>query len=289
MNAEVLCEGLYFAEGPRWHDGNLWFSDFYDHAVRTVDAHGRVETVLEIEGQPSGLGWLPDGRLLIVSMIDRRVLRLDGDRVEEHADLSALAEFHCNDMVVDAIGRAYVGNFGFDLDKESRSPNFVAALKAYRGATLARVDPDGSVHVAARELRFPNGTVISPDGSTMIIAESLGAQLTAFNIHADGTLHDRRVWASLPGVAPDGICLDAEGAVWVADALSPRCVRFGAGGEILAEVATVQNCYACMLGGDDGRTLFMLTANDSHSDEARAARTGKILTARVAVGHAGLP
>ena len=128
MNVELLCVGLRFAEGPRWYAGKLWFSDFYDHAVKTVDVSGRVETKLEIAGQPSGLGWLPDGRLLIVSMLDRRLLRLDGNKVVQHADLSGLAEFHCNDMTVDALGRAYVGNFGFDLDTESRSADFVGAL-----------------------------------------------------------------------------------------------------------------------------------------------------------------
>jgi sugar lactone lactonase YvrE len=289
MTVELLCEGLRFAEGPRWHAGKLWFSDFYDRAVKTVDLGGKVDTMLEIDGQPSGLGWLPDGQLLLVSMLDRRLVRFDGDILVEHADLSALAEFHCNDMTVDAVGRAYVGNFGFDLDTASRSDDFVGALKKYKGATLARVDPDGSVHVATTALRFPNGTVITPDGRTLIIAESLGAQLTAFDVHDDGSLHNQRVWAPLAGIAPDGICLDTEGAVWVADALTPRCVRVAAGGEVLAEVATEQNCYACMLGGDDGRTLFMLTAKDSHSAEASTTRTGKILTTQVAVGHAGLP
>jgi sugar lactone lactonase YvrE len=289
MNVELLCDGLHFAEGPRWHDGKLWFSDFYDHAVKTVDAQGNVATMLEVSGQPSGLGWLPDGNLLVVSMLDRQLLRLDDDQLVVHADLATLAEFHCNDMVVDAVGRAYVGNFGFDLDTASQSADFVAALKAYEGATLARVDPDRSVHVAAKALRFPNGTVITPDGRTLIIAESLGSQLTAFDVRGDGSLHNQRVWAKTPGVAPDGICLDAEGAVWVADARRPRCIRFAEGGEVLMEVATEQNCYACMLGGDDGRTLFMLTAHDSHSAQASATRTGKILTTRVAAGHAGLP
>ena len=143
--------------------------------------------------------------------------------------------------------------------------------------------------MAATALRFPNGAVITPDGRTLIIAETLGAQLTAFAVHDDGSLHNQHVWAPLPGVAPDGICLDADGAVWVADALTPRCIRVGAGGEILTEVATGQNCYACMLGGEDGRTLFMLTAKDSHSAEASNTRTGKILTTKVSVGHAGLP
>lgn len=290
MNVELLCDGLHFGEGPRWHDGKLWFSDFYDHAVKTVDTKGNVATMLEVIGQPSGLGWLPDGNLLVVSMLDRQVLRLDDGQLVVHADLSEIAEFHCNDMVVDAVGRAYVGNFGFDLHAAERSDDFAAQLKAYAGATLARVDPDGSVHVAAAALRFPNGTVISPDGLTLIVAETLASQLTAFDVHADGTLSNQRPWAKLAqGVAPDGICLDAEGAIWLADALTPRCIRVGQGGDVLAEVATEQNCYACMLGGDDGRTLFMVTANGSHPDIAGVTRAGKILTTTVPTGRAGLP
>ena len=290
MNAELLCDGLHFGEGPRWHEGKLWFSDFYDHAVKTVDAKGNVATMLAVAGQPSGLGWLPDGNMLVVSMLDRQVLRLDDDQLVVHADLSAVAEFHCNDMVVDAVGRAYVGNFGFDLHGAERSDNFAAQLKAYAGATLARVDLDGSVHVAATALQFPNGAVISPDGRTLIVAETLASQLTAFDVADDGTLRNQRPWAKLArGVAPDGICLDADGAIWVADAIAPRCLRVGQGGEVLAEVATEQNCYACMLGGEDGRTLFMLTASDSHPDIASVNRTGKILTTTVPVGHAGRP
>ncbi|MCE9621389.1 MAG: SMP-30/gluconolactonase/LRE family protein [Actinomycetia bacterium] len=289
VTVEQLCDGLHFAEGPRWHDGKLWFSDFYDHAVKTVDTLGNVATMLELPGQPSGLGWLPDGNLLVVSMLDRQLLRLDDDQLVVHADLSSIAEFHCNDMVVDSAGRAYVGNFGFDLDAALRSSDFVGALKAYKGATLARVDADGSVHIAATALRFPNGTVITPDGNTMIIAETLGARLTAFDVSYDGTLHNQRVWAALPRVSPDGICLDAEGAVWVADAVSPRCIRVAAGGTVLAEIPTERNCYACMLGGDDGKTLFMLIADDSHSAAASNNRAGAILTTRVSVGHAGSP
>lgn len=289
MTVEQLCDGLHFAEGPRWRGGKLWFSDFYDHAVKTVDDGGQVRTMLTVAEQPSGLGWLPDGRLLVVSMRDRRVLRLEDDELVEHADLSDIAEFYCNDMVVDSVGRAYVGNFGFDLHAAAKSSDFIGALKAYAGATLARVDPDGSAHVAATALRFPNGTVITPDGSTLIIAETLGECLTAFDVHSDGSLHNQRVWASLPAVSPDGICLDAEGAIWVADARAPHCIRVGEGGAILTEVATDQHVYACMLGGDDGKTLFMLAADDSSPDVVGTNRTGRILTTRVAVGHAGLP
>jgi sugar lactone lactonase YvrE len=289
MSVDILVDDLHFAEGPRWHQGTLWFSDFYDHAVKTVDLDGTVQTKLTVDGQPSGLGWMPDGRMLIVSMLDRLLLRLEHDVMVVHADLNEVATFHCNDMVVDARGRAYVGNFGFDLDAAMASGDVVAALKAYQGASVARVEPDGSVHTAAEGLMFPNGSVITPDGRTMIVAESLGRRLTAFDVADDGTLSNRREWAAFDRCTPDGICLDRDGAIWVADASSARCLRVREGGEILQEVETEQHCYACMLGGADGRTLFMLTA--AHSDAARASttRTGKILTTRVGAAHAGRP
>lgn len=289
MSVDILADSLHFGEGPRWHQGKLWFSDFYDHAVKTVDLAGTVETMLSVAGQPSGLGWLPDGRLLVVSMTDRLLLRLEHDALVVHADLSDLASFHCNDMVVDAVGRAYVGNFGFDLHAAETSGDFAGALANYEGATLARVDPDGSVHVAAEALRFPNGTSITPDGATMIIAESLGRRLTAFDVARTGELSNRRVWAELGNYVPDGITLDADGAVWLADASGPRCIRVREGGEVLEIVDTEQPCYACMLGGPDGRTLFMVTAASSHPSTAGVERSGKILTMPVAVGHAGRP
>ncbi len=289
MSVDVLAEGLYFGEGPRWHHGALWFSDFYDHAVKTVDLHGTVATKLVIDDQPSGLGWLPDGTMLIVSMTSRRLLRFDGEALVVHAELGDIATFHCNDMVVDAAGRAYVGNFGFDLDAAVASGDFAGALAAYEGAAIARVDPDGSVHTAATGLRFPNGSVITPDGRTMIVAESLGRRLTAFDIGGDGELENQRVWADLDRAVPDGISLDAEGAVWLADAGGARCLRVREGGEVLQEVETGQPCFACMLGGPEGRTLFMLTADSSRHAEAAAARTGRVLITEVGVPHAGLP
>ncbi len=289
MSVDILASDLYFGEAPRWHQGKLWFSDFYDHAVKTVDLQGTVETKLTVAGQPSGLGWMPDGRLLVVSMTDRLLLRLEHDAFVVHADLSEIATFHCNDMVVDAHGRAYVGNFGFDLDAAITSGDFAGALAAYEGAALARVDPDGSVHTAAAGLLFPNGTVITPDGATMIIAESMGRRLTAFDIGADGSLSNPRMWADLGNHVPDGICLDDEGAVWLADASGPRCIRVREGGEVLQVIDTEQPCFACMLGGIDGRTLFMVTAAFSHAAQASAERTGKILTTTVPVGHAGNP
>jgi sugar lactone lactonase YvrE len=286
MGTRVVREGLYFGEGPRWHDGRLWYSDFYDHGVHAIDAEGKDEKVVEVDGQSSGLGWLPDGRLLLVSMVDRRVLRVEADgRVVAHADLSGLATGHCNDMVVDAKGRAYVGNFGFDIGA-ARAPG--AERPA---AVLALVGTDGSVTAAAEGMEFPNGTVITPDGRTLIIAESLGRKLTAFDISGDGSLSGRRVWADLSGipVSPDGICLDAEGAVWAANALSPVAVRVAEGGRVLDEVEFSQTCFACMLGGDDGRQLYGVTAISSIHDDAVAARAGRIEVTTVGVPHAGLP
>lgn len=284
----VLREGLVFGECPRWHDGRLWYSDFYEHAVHALVPGGADERVVEVPGQPSGLGWRPDGSLLIVSMTDRRVLRLDPDgSLSEYADLSQHATFHCNDMAVDAAGRAYVGHFGYNL----------FALRAGeqvqpRRASLIRVDPDGQVSTAADDMEFPNGTVITPDGQTLIVAETMGRRLTAFDIAGDGTLGGRRVWADLAAhqIAPDGICLDASGAVWVANAAGSNAVRVAEGGELLDVAAFSQTCIACMLGGPDGRDLFAMTAPPTIVPEELSATPGaRIESARVEVGHAGLP
>jgi sugar lactone lactonase YvrE len=286
----LLADDLCFGEGPRWHDGRLWFSDFYDHAIKAMDGDGNVEVVVQLDApaQPSGLGWLPNGELLIVSMIDRTVLRHDGRELVVHADLSRIAGFHCNDMVVDAQGRAYVGSFGFDLDGEIGARGFIAVLRDHPRANIAFVTADGAVSVAADELDFPNGSVITPDGATLIVAETLGQRLTAFSIAADGTLEHRHLFADVTRRAPDGICLDAEGAVWFADAMKNECVRVAEGGAVLQVVTTDQPCYACMLGGDDGRSLFMLTAS-SASSAATSSRTGHVLVTQVHVPHAGLP
>jgi sugar lactone lactonase YvrE len=276
---EVLVGGLTFPEAPRWRDGKLWFSDFYSHRVLTVDPAGRLETVVEVPQRPSGLGWQPDGTLLIVSMLDRRLLRLDGTRLAVVADLSAHATGPCNDMVVDAAGRAYVGNFGFDRHRG----------EAERGTCLVRVDPDGGVTRVAEDLRFPNGTVITPDGRTLIVAETLAHRLTAFDVDAKGALARRRVLAALDDCYPDGICLDAQGAVWVADARSNRVIRVRADGAVDRTLTTGQRgAFACMLGGPDRRTLFVLT--NTGSGPAMAEKTdGRIETYRVDVPGAGLP
>ncbi len=202
----TLLDGLCFPEGPRWHDGKLYFSDMHANRVMTVDLDGRSSVVCEVPNQPSGLGWLPDGRMLVVSMTDRKLMRMERDGLKLHADLSALATFHCNDMVVDSAGRAYVGNFGFDLHKGEKP----------HATVLVMVTAEGKARVVADDLTFPNGTVITPDGRTLIVGESFGRRLTAFDIAADGSLANRRVWADLGENVPDGIALDAEGAIWVA-------------------------------------------------------------------------
>ena len=287
--ATMIADGLYFGEGPRWHDGRLWFSDFHDHAVKSMDAAGGVRTELQIDDQPSGLGWLPDGRMLVVSMRRRQVLRVDTDGVKVHADLAAIATFHTNDMVVDRHGRAYVGNFGFDLDHALQTRGVEGVLAEHPTALLARVDPDGSVHVACAEMHFPNGSVITPDDRTLIIAETLAMRLTAFDIAADGSLANRRLWAQVGMRAPDGICLDANGHVWIANAIAPECVLFAPGGEVVATIETDQPCFACMLGGPDRRTLYMLTAPTSVADLASASPLGRVMAAAVATPGAGQP
>jgi sugar lactone lactonase YvrE len=279
LTTTVLAGGFVFLEGPRWHDGKLWVSDMHDDRVLTVDARGSSQTVVEVPGQPSGLGWTPDDRLLIVSMIDRRLMRLDPDGLQHVADLSGIATYHCNDMVVDARGRAYVGNFGWNF--EEGGPPVPAAL--------ALVLPDGNTRVAAPDLRFPNGTVITPDGCTLVVGESFGGCLTAFDVAGDGSLSNRREWAKLPGAVPDGICLDAENAIWVASPVSNEVLRVREGGEVTHRIPVAQMAIACMLGGDDRRTLFVLTSPATSRAECRKARGARIETVRVDVPGAGLP
>ena len=291
-----LFEGGTYFECPRWHDGRWWVSDFYRHAVFTYDAEGREEKVIEVDEQPSGLGWLPGGDLLVVSMKDRRVLRRSADgTVTEHADVSALTRGHLNDMIVDREGRAFAGTFGFDL-MGGGEPEV---------ATLVRVDPDGTVAVAAEDLWFPNGMVITADGM-LIVAETFAARFTAFRVQADGTLTDRHVWAQvepspepadtptmLGGVTfgPDGCALDADGHVWAANALGGPISRVAPGGEIVDEIPVPGGLgvFACGLGGDDGRTLIACAAPDFDEAARSAAREAVLLTTTVEVPRGGLP
>ncbi len=286
----VLAEGIYFGEGPRWHEGRLWFSDFYAYAVKSVSLAGDVRVEFEIEDRPSGLGWMKDGSLLVVSMMKRQVLRRSpAGKISRHADLSSIATFHCNDMVVDSVGRAYVGNFGFDLDAEMSERGIASVIAEHSTAKLVCVLADGTIRIAASDMHFPNGSVITPDGKTLIVGETLASRLTAFDIHADGTLANRRVWASTAPRVPDGIALDANGNIWIANPVAAECALIAPGGEVLEVVDTQQQCYACMLGGEDGRTLFMLTAKSSIAHEAAAQPTGQLLITTVDAPHAGHP
>jgi sugar lactone lactonase YvrE len=283
----VVCDGLAFTEGPRWHDSRLWFSDMHGLTVCAVDAAtGALEEVVGVAGRPSGLGWTPDGRLLIVSMDDRRMLGWRaGEDLTEVADLSSFTAHPINDMVVAADGRAYVGGFGFDFH----------AAGALTASPLYTVAPDGTVGVAADDLLFPNGMVITPDATTLIVGESFGARLTAFTIDATtGALRDRRVFADLStagaGVTPDGICLDADGCVWAASPGTRSCVRVREGGEVVGEVSTGDYlCVACMLGGPDRRTLFLCTSLGLDPDKCAEMRSARIESVVVDVPGAGLP
>lgn len=288
--AKVIAGGISFGEGPRWHDGRLWFSDFFDHAVKSVSEAGDVRVEFELDDQPSGLGWMPDGDLLVVSMTRRKVLRRTPDgRLHPHADLSGLATWDCNDMVVDALGRAYVGNFGFNLAEATAERGFEGVIAQHTTARLMLVEADGRVRVAAEDMHFPNGTVITPDGKSLIIGETLAMRLTAFDIAGDGSLSNRRTWAPLGSRVPDGICLDAEGCVWIANPAAPECARISEGGEVKAVITTSMPCFACMLGGQDGRTLFMMTSRPAEAGETDGKPRGWIETARVDVAHAGRP
>jgi sugar lactone lactonase YvrE len=277
----TVLGGLAFGEAPRWREGRLWFSDMHAHEVVAMTPDGARETIVSSPTAVSGLGWLPDGRMLIVSMDDIKLMRLETDgRLVVHADLSPVAAFNPNDMVVDAKGRAYVGNFGFPLYPRGET----------RPAKMARVDPDGSVHEAADELIFPNGTVITPDGKTLIVGETFASRMTAFDIAADGGLSNRRVWASLPEPAvPDGCCLDVEGAIWVASPTTNDVIRLHEGGEVSERIDVGRGAYACMLGGDDRKTLFVLVSDDSDPEATRANRTAGIVAVEVEVPGAGLP
>jgi len=275
----TLLEGLHFPEGPRWQDGKLYFSDMHGDRVIAAGLDGRASVVCEVPNWPSGLGWLPDGRMLVVSMTDRKLMRMDPNGLKVHADLSTLAPFHCNDMVVDGKGRAYVGNFGFDNH----------AQQTPRPTVLIMVTPDGVARAVAGDLLFPNGTVITPDGRTLIVAETFGRRLTAFDIAPDGSLANRRLWADLGGNFPDGIALDAEGAIWAACPTRSEVIRVKQGGEVTETIKVATDAFACILGGPGRKTLFVLTAATSGPERCRVETTGRIEFTQVDVAGAGWP
>jgi sugar lactone lactonase YvrE len=274
-----LLQGLVFPEGPRWHEGKLWFSDMHAHQVCTVDLDGRADDIVEVPTWPSGLGWLPEGSLLIVSMTDRKVLRYSSGELKTHADISQLASYYCNDMVVDGQGHAYIGNFGFDLFSGS----------AQKSAELVLVQPDGSARIVATGLDFPNGSVITPDGKTLIVGESLGHRLSAFHIEDDGSLINQSIWADLVDAVPDGIALDAANGLWVASPLTKELLYVEQGGATTQRIKCSSMPIACALGGPARKTLFVLLADSINPDECRAKKSARIDIMDVPIAGAGWP
>jgi sugar lactone lactonase YvrE len=267
---QILMSGLTFGESPRWREDRLWFSDWGAHEVIAVDIEGKSEVIVRVPSFPLCIGFLPDGRLLIVSARDGLLLRREADgSLVTHADLTGLSDHKWNDIVVDGRGNAYVNNVGVDFPGGAFAPRL-----------LALVTPDGSARQVAEGVACPNGMVVTPDNATLILAESYGHRLTAFDIAADGGLSNRRVWADLQGGVPDGICLDAENAIWYGDVPNKRCVRVREGGEVLQAIHLDRGCFACMLGGADRRTLFLMATEwRGPAHMVDGSRTGQVLTA----------
>ncbi len=277
---QILMTGLAFGESPRWHDDRLWFSDWAAQEVIAVDIEGKSEVITRVQSFPFCIDWLPDGRLLIVSASERRLLRREPDgSLVTHVDLAGLSDKPWNEIVVDGRGNAYLNNIGFDFP----DGEFTTGI-------IALVTPDGSARQVADGVAFPNGMVVTPDNSTLILAESYGNRLTAFDIAADGSLSNRRVWADLNGDYPDGICLDAEGAVWYADVPNKHCVRVREGGEVLQTIDLDRGCFACALGGADKRTLFMMATEWGGAESmVGGARTGQVLMVDAPAAGVGWP
>jgi sugar lactone lactonase YvrE len=278
----IVVDGISFGEAPRWSDGSLYLSDIHANRILRVKSTGGYEVVQQFDAPVSGLGWLPDGRMLVVSMHDRKVLRRETDgQFVVHSDLSNIATWHANDMVVAVDGTAYVGNFGFRIFPTREDP---------KPAAIAKITPSGTASVAARGLWFPNGMVISEDGHTLVVAESAARRLSAFDVAGDGSLVNQRLWGHMtPNQLPDGICLDGEGAIWIASPPSKEVVRMREGGEIVERIALEQEAIACMLGGEDRRTLFILTAEGRDPEWCRLHHTARVLAIQVEVPGAGLP
>jgi sugar lactone lactonase YvrE len=277
---QTLMTGLVFPESPRWHDDHLWLADWGAQAIVALDLQGESEIMARVPSFPFSIDWLPDGSLLIVSASDGLLLRREQDgSLMTHADLTSFATHPWNEIVVDGRGNAYVNNIGFNFPDGEFAPGI-----------LTLVNLDGSTRQVADYVAFPNGMVVTPDNGTLILAESYGARLTAFDIAPDGSLSNRRVWAELNGGAPDGICLDAEGAIWYGDVPNQRCVRVWEGGEVLQTIELDRGCFACMLGGPDRKTLFLIANTWGGSqDMAAGAAMGQVLTTRAPAPGASWP
>jgi sugar lactone lactonase YvrE len=280
LTTTMLADNFNFLEGPRWRDGKLWLSDMQGRTIYTLTEDGAREEILKVEAMPSGLGFLPDGSLLIVSMEDEKLLKLSNGQVSDVADLSPFVTGHPNDMVVDKQGRAYIGNFGYDLLGGAEAKN----------ANIVMISPDGSAKVVADDLVFPNGAAITPDGKTFVVAETFAHRLAAFDIAEDGSLSGRRTFGELPEAGPDGICMDADGAVWVSGFLAGKFFRVEDGGKITHEVDVGSKCaVACQLGGADGKTLFCLTFAGSMEEIAQGNMFAAVETVKVDSAAAGSP
>jgi sugar lactone lactonase YvrE len=277
---QTLLTGIAFGESPRWHAGRLWFADWGAEQLIAVDLAGNSEVVTRVQSFPFCIDWLPDGRLLIVHSRNRLLLRQEPDgTLVTHADLSSLSSGSWNEIVVDGRGAAYVNCAGFDL----------MAGEKFAPGLIALIAPDGSARQVADGIAFPNGMVVTPDNSTLIVAESYASRLTAFDIAADGSLSNRRVWASVGKDAPDGICMDAEDAVWYATVPNTRCVRVRQGGEVLQTIDLDRGCFACMLGGADRQTLFLVTREWHGMDISKGNGTGQLLSVAAPAPGAGWP
>ena len=278
----TLLTGLAFGESPRWHDGRLWVPDWGAQDILAVNLEGKSEVMVKVSfpSFPMCIDFLPNGRLLVVSARDRLLLRMGPDgSLATYADLTSLSDHGFNDIVVDGRGNAYVNDVGFDFPGGNFAPG-----------TIAVVTPDGSARQVAGGLAFPNGMAVTPDNKTLIVAESYGKKLTAFDIADDSSLSNRRVWADLGDGVPDGICIDAENAVWYGDVPNKRCVRVREGGEVLQTIDLDRGCFACMLGGADNRTLFMIATEwRGPENMAGGGRTGQVLTIEAPAPHAGWP
>jgi len=271
-----LMDGILLGESPRWHEGKLWFADWVGQTLYTLSETGESAVEAKVASLPFSIDWLADGSLLVVNAEAKELQRRRADGgFERFADLSGLSQHRCNEIVVDGRGRIYVNNINFEFPGGEFHPGFIAL-----------VSPDGTARKVADGLAFPNGMTITPDGRTLICAESFNGNLTAFDIEADGSLTNRRLWARIEGQGADGICMDAEGCVWASS--GPRCLRIREGGEVLETVPIDRMAFACMLGGNDGRTLFIV-ANEWTGSVDVSARTGRVFAARVDVPRAGYP
>jgi sugar lactone lactonase YvrE len=269
--------GVVLGESPRWHDGRLWFADWGARIIYAIDAHGRAERAVEMDTFPFCFDWMPDGRMVIVVRDGRLLVREREGSLTVRADLAAVAQHPWNDIVIDGRGNTYVNNIGFEFPGGEFAPGIVALVTA-----------DGSAQQVADGVAFPNGMAVTPDNATLILAESYANRLTAFDIGADGRLSNRRVWAAVGDDHPDGICVDAENAVWYADVGNSHCVRVREGGEVLQTVVLDRGCFACTLGGEHGRTLFVVAAEWPLKMDG-GPPTGQVVAVEVAVPRAGRP